>query len=330
VPETYPRKLKRVVIREEYVALTGTYVRAILLHQLEYRQKCAFDVDRYLAEEGERLSQEGIEANLLPANGWFYKKAAELADETMLGLDETTIRRHLKSFIRRGWVNERRNPKKKWDRTMQYRLDLVKIKRELEALGYQLEEWVFKNPVSPMDSTSGNLQLRSCKMQDGSGDLQLRSCVLQEQYQNTSYKHQPEHTHNTAAAGVGVSRSKFSQEEIARYVEDCAARGQQIQGGLAIWLQETGKGDSLIASFQESKKVADARAGDQKIRHTHVCPRCFGTQMEVVTGKGARPCTYADSGTESSENTVELQNQYDEALNAMKDKNRQIRPQSHQ
>ena len=42
--------------------------------------------------------------------------------------------------------------------------------------------------------------------------------------------------------------------------------------------------------------------------------------MEVVTGKGARPCTYAASGTESPESITELQNQYDEAQEAMKDK----------
>ena len=299
MPETYPRKLKRVVIREEYIALTGNYIRAILLHQLEYRQKCAFDVDRYVAEEGARLSQEGVEANVLPSNGWFYKKAAELAEETMLGLDETTIRRHIKFFIRRDWVNERRNPKKKWDRTMQYRLNLVRIKSELEAIGYQLEEWVFKNQVSPVNSTSGNLQLGSCvlpdgggNMPDGSGKMQLGSCDLQEQYQNTSSKHLKEHTHNTAGASVGVSRSKFSHEEIAHYVEDCAARGQQIQGGLAIWLQETGKGDNFIATFLEREKKTLKLSAKLKPSHTHECPSCFGTQMEVVTGKGARYCTY--------------------------------------
>ncbi len=212
MPETYPRKLKRVVIREEYVALTGNYIRAILLHQLEYRQKCAFDVDRYVAEEGERLAQDGVEANVLPANGWFYKKAAELAEETMLDLDETTIRRHVKYFIQRGWVNERRNPRKKWDRTMQYRLNLVRIKSELETIGYQLEKWVFKNQVSPMDSTSGKLQLGSCDLQDGSGNMQdgsgklpLGSCNLQEQYQNTSSQHLKEHTHHTGGMCECVS-----------------------------------------------------------------------------------------------------------------------------
>ena len=137
--ETSPRKLRRVVIREEYIALTGNYVRAVLLHQLEFRQKCAFDVDRYVAEEGERLAQDGVNANILPANGWFYKKAAELAKETMLGLDETTIRRHVKYFVGRGWIDERHNPKKRWDRTMQYRLNLVKIKADLVVRQSEVE-----------------------------------------------------------------------------------------------------------------------------------------------------------------------------------------------
>ena len=143
MPESHPRKLKRVIIREEFVALTGNYVRAVLLHQMEYRQKCAFDVDRYVAEEGERLAQDGVEANVHPASGWFYKRAAELAEETMLGLDEVTIRRHIKFFIERGWVDERRNQQKKRDWTMQYRLNLVRMKSDLEVIGYQLQECVF-------------------------------------------------------------------------------------------------------------------------------------------------------------------------------------------
>jgi hypothetical protein len=108
VPEPSLRKLKRV-IREEYIALTGNYVRAVLLHQLEFRQKCAFDLDAYIAEEGERLAQGGVTATIHPENGWFYKKATELAEEAMLGLDEMTIRRHVRFFIGRGRIDERRN-----------------------------------------------------------------------------------------------------------------------------------------------------------------------------------------------------------------------------
>ena len=308
--EANPRKLKRVVIREEYVALTGNYVRAVLLHQLEFRQKCAFDVDRYVAEEGERLAQDGISANILPAKGWFYKKAAELAKETMLGLNETTIRRHIKYFVNRGWLDERHNPKKKWDRTMQYRLNLVQIKSDLEALGYQLQEWIFEKAVSPLDTRSGNLQLHGGDLPDGSCETQDQSGDLQEQYQNTSSKHFPQDTHNTAdTQEVYVSGSKFSSEEIMRYVEDCAEKGQQIRGGLAVWLQETGKGDHHIAASLERMKTANLQTGKPKLRHTSECPVCFGTQMEVVQGKGARPCAYSEQNNFCEVNiTVQQQN----------------------
>ena len=286
VAASRPRKLRRVIIREEYVALTGNYVRAVLLHQFEYRQKCAFDVDYYLAEEGARLAQEGTRANLHPANGWFYKKAVELAGETMLGLDETTIRRHLRYFVERGWVDERRNPQKRWDRTMQYRLNLVQLKADLEAVGYQLQEWVLNEPVNPVASTTGKMQLRSGNMPDRSGDLPLRSCdsqdrsgEIQEQYQNTSLEHRAEHINNTAESQEGcVSKSKYSPEEIRRYVEDCEKQGQRIRGGLAIWLEETGKGDHLIATFQERVKEGLPDNNKQTVLHTHECPRCFGSQ----------------------------------------------------
>jgi len=300
--EPRPRKLRRVIIREEFVALTGNYVRAVLLHQLEYHQKCALDVDRYVAEESERLAQEGVEANAHPTNGWFYKKAADLAEETMLGLDETTIRRHLKSFIEQGWVDERRNPQKKWDRTMQYRLNLVKIKTDLEALNYHLQGWVIAEPVSPIDSTTGKMQPRSsvlpdasCTMQDGSSDLQLQSGKLQEQYQNTSSKHVVEHSYNTNPAGVGV-KSEYSLEEVLRYVEHLVKLGRKIDNpeGLAMTLYETGKGDALIKRFLSppSSPADSPTSSETKSAHPPECPRCYGAQMEVVPGKGARRCTY--------------------------------------
>ncbi len=96
---------------------------------------------------------------------------------------------------------------------MQYRLNLVSIKSEREAFGYQFEKWVFKKQVSSMDSKSGKLLLGSCvlpdgkgTMQDGSSKLPLGSCNLQEQYQ-TSSRHLKEHTPHTGGAGVSVSRS---------------------------------------------------------------------------------------------------------------------------
>lgn len=311
--EPQPRKLKRVIIREEYLALTGHYVRAILLHQLEYRQKCAFDCDRYVAEEGARLGQTGEVANILPTNGWFYKKAAELAAETMLDLDETTIRRHLKFFLARGWLAERRNPKQKWDRTMQYRLNLVRLKADLEAIGYQLEGWVFDLTLNHLPSTTGNMQLRSNDLQVGSSKVQLRSGKMQEQYQNTSIEHKEQHTPNIQTAVVCASGSKFTAEQIARYVADCARRGQRIRGGLAVWLQASGKGDQAIAAFLASEQQPSAQVNESRPRHQAECPGCFGTQMEVVPRQGARRCTYAAPTIAVATDTMILRGQSAEA-----------------
>ena len=300
----HPRKLKRVIIREEYLALTGNYVRAILLHQLEFRQKCAFDVDRYLTEEGQKLTQEGVIANILPANGWFYKKAAELAEETMLDLDETTIRRHLKFFIQHGWVDERHNPHKKWDRTMQYRLNLVQIKRDLEALGYQLEGWIFDEPLTPIESTTGKmpdgsgtvpdgsckLPVGDSKMPIGSSTMQLRSGILQEQYQNNSNKHIDKHTHNTGEHDVSVCGSKYPLEECLRYAEHLQQTGQGITnpGGYATTIYRTGEVDSLIEQFLSLRdKTEPAR--------TKNCPDCGGTGFWYPGGfaQGVARCVHA-------------------------------------
>jgi hypothetical protein len=95
---------------------------------------------------------------------------------------------------------------------------------------------------------------------------------------------------------VCVSGSKFSTEEIARYVEDCSRNGQEIKGGLVVWLEQTGRGDHLVAAFLEREGSRQGNScSSSKTRHSPECPKCFGSGMEVVAGKGARRCTW--SGT---------------------------------
>jgi hypothetical protein len=141
MPSPRPRKLKRVIIREEYVALTGDYKKAVLLHELEYRQTRAYDLDGYLEEEGERLGRQGVAANVAPSKGWFRRPAEQLSQDTLLNLSPSNILSHLQVLIARGWVQERKNPSQRRDRTKQYRLNLVRLKTDLEQIGYQLEGW---------------------------------------------------------------------------------------------------------------------------------------------------------------------------------------------
>lgn len=132
-------KLKRVVIKEELVELVGDFRKAIILNQFVYWSSRTKDYDKWIKEEEERANKSGTVLGVEESKGWIYKSAEELNDETMMKLSLPTLRKLLKELIGSGYIQERRNPKYKWDKTMQYRVDLVKIQTELNELGYSLE-----------------------------------------------------------------------------------------------------------------------------------------------------------------------------------------------
>lgn len=134
-----PKKLKRVVIKEELVELTGNFVKAVILNQLIYWSERIYDFDKFIREEKERAKQEGKDIKMPLINGWIYKSAEELAEETMLNKTPKTIRNHLKELIEEGYISERHNPNYKWDRKMQYRVNISKIAKDLINLGYPLD-----------------------------------------------------------------------------------------------------------------------------------------------------------------------------------------------
>ncbi len=152
------RPLLRVVIKEEFVALTGDYKRAIILGQLEYWQKRAREFDEFLAEESARMEDT---PNVEPRHGWVYKTAEGLSEETLMGISKQAMRGHLKALVDAGWVVQRNNPDQAWDRTLQYRLDLVKIARDLRALGYTLQGWTTVSPSSNTVPPSSKTEHRS-------------------------------------------------------------------------------------------------------------------------------------------------------------------------
>lgn len=135
------RELKRVVIKEEFVALTGDHVKAAILDRFDQRQKQVEDFDRFIREEKARALAGGGEVNIGETGGWIYKEAAELVEETMLNVSERTINRRVEELVQSGLLIRRRNPKHQWDRTWQYRLDLFALRAALAELGYVLEGW---------------------------------------------------------------------------------------------------------------------------------------------------------------------------------------------
>ena len=156
-------KLKRAVIKEELVALTGDFTKAVLLNQFIYWSERVKDFDKFIEEEATRMGVEGEKANIEKQGGWIYKSAEELSDETMLGLSPKTIRKHMRKLIDNGWLDERNNPKYSWDRTKQYRVDIVKVQKDLQSLGYALEGYPLQ--VEEMENASGKKE--KCKGQKG-------------------------------------------------------------------------------------------------------------------------------------------------------------------
>lgn len=134
-----PNELKRIVIKEEFVRLTGDMFRAIILNQFVYWSQRVRDIDRFISEEKKRMEYEASELNIKPTNGWIYKTADELLEETMLGISRQSVNRYVSALVEQGYLMCRNNPDHKWDRTKQYRVDFVKVRQDLAVLGYTLD-----------------------------------------------------------------------------------------------------------------------------------------------------------------------------------------------
>lgn len=131
-------ELKRAVIKEELVDLTGCYKKAIILNQFIYWSQRVKDFDKFIKEENERRDKEGYE--LIEHNhGWIYKNSEELSSEVMLNMTCKNMRAHIKILVENGWIEERSNPLYKWDKTLQYRVNIIKIQDDLFKIGYCLE-----------------------------------------------------------------------------------------------------------------------------------------------------------------------------------------------
>ncbi|OLO38828.1 hypothetical protein BTR23_11255 [Alkalihalophilus pseudofirmus] len=167
------RKLKRVIIKEEFIELTGSLNEAVILNQILYWQERVNDYDKMLSEEISRLSKNGSSPNVELSNGWIYKKAEELAEETLLRASRQTIRNALTKLVDKGYLLQRRNPKYSWDKTFQYRINYQKLISDLHEIGYALEGYdlLEKAMISNEQSNVNNLPSNENK-----GQLRVDTC----------------------------------------------------------------------------------------------------------------------------------------------------------
>lgn len=150
------KKLKRVVIKEELVELTGDYRPALILNQFIYWTERMNDADKYILEEKERALKEQLEVSIEESKGWIYKTAEELNEELMVGMSKATIGKYIKQLVEAGYLSKRNNPKYKWDKTLQYRVDLVKVQTDLGKLGYALEGYKLLPNIKIIEDVKAN------------------------------------------------------------------------------------------------------------------------------------------------------------------------------
>ena len=137
------KKLKRVVIKEELVELTGNYKLALVLNQFLYWTE-RVGIKRYNKFEKEETQRAAGEVDGLEG-GWIYKTSKDLSEELMIDVSDTTVRRYINELEDQGYLIERRNPKIKFDQTKQYRILLLEVKNDLEELGYQLQGYKYSD-----------------------------------------------------------------------------------------------------------------------------------------------------------------------------------------
>lgn len=140
------KKLKRVVLKEEFVEITGNPITAIILNQMIYLCEQTIDFEAFLEEESLRANAVDNDCACELTKGWFYQKAQDLSDYLMLQLTSNTIRNHLKKLIELGFILEKES-NTEWDKSIQYRVDLVKVSNALFEKNYALDGYSFFDNV---------------------------------------------------------------------------------------------------------------------------------------------------------------------------------------
>ncbi|WP_172967572.1 DnaD domain-containing protein [Weizmannia acidilactici] len=256
-----PVKFGRVVIKEELVALTGDYKLAIVLNQMLYWSERIADFDQFILEEKKRMIRENIDLSCLELQyGWIYKKADELAKECMITNSGATMRRYLDKLCERSWLSKRINPKYRWDKTMQYRVNLTKIQRDLAKLGYVLEGYklpVFNDDGAEFQNENPGHQDENPNFQNECSDDQVENTYFQnensnDQYENPCFQYERSNVHDESA--IPKTTSEITTETTAKITSSSIEhfpvfeKGEETKNVIAFYEQNGfGTAGSYIA-----------------------------------------------------------------------------------
>jgi hypothetical protein len=132
--------MKKAVLREDMMALTQEVTQAMVLGQMLYWTKTLDKVNDWLFEENKRLSE--VELPQHEYNyGWIYKSAREMREDLMNAFSEDAIQRAFSALVTKGVLMKRNNPIVRYDRKLQYRIDMVYLRRLLKDRGYEMTDF---------------------------------------------------------------------------------------------------------------------------------------------------------------------------------------------
>lgn len=210
-------RIKKAVIREDLLSITNDYRKAIILNQFIYWSERVSDADKFIKKENEIAKSNGEEEREL-FYGWIYKTAEELADEVMLGLSASQIRRYISELVDMGYISKRNNPKYKWDRTLQYRVNLVNIAKDLKKNGYPLSDYKIEIPENEKTIThSCVINNEPMKNQAQASDEAIPDNTNID-YLNRDYNSEITNKDNTSINIDGEVHTSFSEKPTARAV----------------------------------------------------------------------------------------------------------------
>lgn len=150
-----PRRLfvqmKKAVLREDLMKITGDITQAMVLGQMLYWTKTLDKVNDWLFEENKRLAEADLPQHEYNY-GWIWKSAKEMREDLMFAFSEDAIQRAFSSLTQTGLLMKRNNPVLKYDRKLHYRIDLLFLRRKLKESGWEMTDFILDS--TPQDAVS--------------------------------------------------------------------------------------------------------------------------------------------------------------------------------
>ncbi len=144
-------QMKKAVLREDLMKITGDVVQAMVLGQMLYWTKTLDKVNDWLFEENKRLAEADLPQHEYNY-GWIWKSAKEMREDLMFAFSEDAIQRAFSSLTQTGLLMKRNNPVLKYDRKLHYRIDLLFLRRKLKESGWEMTDFILDS--TPQDAVS--------------------------------------------------------------------------------------------------------------------------------------------------------------------------------